>query len=146
MWRSAECSTSDKLVTQAEGERVVLRCTHCMTVMTHLTVMQAIVCSEGVKLVLLFPLFIIRLFVVVMLFLPLALVSFVASLGADLSRPFPRWRRAMVHVLRPITKLVAMCMGFSVHLTGWENYQQALQKNLVRPLCTQWSKYGIYIR
>ena len=91
---------------------------------------------------LLFSLFIIRLFVVVMLFLPLVLVSFVASLGADLSRPFPRWRRALVHVLRPITKLIAMCMGFSVHLTGWENYQQALQKNLVRPLCAP-ALYGV---
>lgn len=106
-----------------------------MTHRVHLTVMPTNVCSEAVKLVLLFPLFIFRLVVVVMLLLLLALVSFVASLGADLSRPFPRWRRAIVHVLRPIAKLIVICMGVSVHLTGWENYRQALQKNLVRPRC-----------
>lgn len=90
------------------------------------------VCREGVKLVLLFPLFIMRLSIVLMLLLILALVSFVASLGADMTRPFPKWRRAIVHVLRPIAKLIVICMGVSVNLTGWEHYQQALQQNLVR--------------
>lgn len=79
-----------------------------------------------------FPLAIIRLVFIVLVLIVLAVVSSVASLGADFSKPFPPWRRAIVHLLRPLAKCVVWGLGYSVTVYGWENYLEALRRDVVR--------------
>jgi hypothetical protein len=61
-----------------------------------------------------------------------AIVSGIAGAGANIEKPFSRWRRAVVHASRALGKFVVMLLGFWVNVRGWENYLDARRNNVVR--------------
>jgi hypothetical protein len=80
-----------------------------------------------------FPLVIIRFVLVVLTFVLYVFpVAFIATLGADSTKPFSKWRRQTLLWIRPPLKVILFLMGVSVNVTGWDNYQDALENDLVR--------------
>jgi hypothetical protein len=82
-------------------------------------------------MILLFPLAIVRAFLIVLVLIGFAALSAVAGAGADITKPFPTWRRVIVHISRPLGRLVVFLLGFWVRVKGWENYRQARKDNVV---------------
>lgn len=86
---------------------------------------------------------IIRFVLVVCTILVTMPVALIATVGADLSKPFPKWRRNILLVIRPLVKLVVVLMGVLVNVCGWENYQDALRNDLVR--CFQFHPFYLLV-
>ena len=91
-------------------------------------------CREGIKLVLLAPLAIVRMLLIFLTLAVFAILCTIATVGAPQGKPLSPWRRKIVLGSRWLGKLVVLLLGFWVTVKGWENYTNAVKHGTVRAM------------
>ena len=83
-------------------------------------------------MLLLLPVAAVRGLLLVLTLLLFALVSAIATAGADETSQLAPWRRSIVLHSRILGRLVLVFLGFWVNVDGWDNYMQAQRCGVVR--------------
>lgn len=51
-------------------------------------------------------------------------------MGRPEDKPLSGWRSKIIRFCRNISLLCAYLMGFIIRIEGWENYEEAIKKNI----------------